>query len=399
MPWMVAAAVEHAVAREMRGLVLFILSVALWIAPWIVLYGVYWLLSLPLRRRERARLFLDVLELGAADGHSPEQSVVRASDCGDRMLGARFHRLAAHVRSGESLAGGLKKVPRLLPPAVSAMLDIGSELGDVRRVLPACRQTLDDALSQTRGALNYLAILAFVILPAVPVLTLVVTIFVLPKFQMIAMDMGTPIPAFSQAVFGFGHAFVVLQFGVMLFFQCIILGYVAGPRLRRWLGVRPVEWLVDELLWRLPWRRQRMQRDFATMLALLLDTGVPEERALRLAATASNSPRFIRRAGAAAEEIARGVKLTDAVRALDSSAELHWRLDNAAAGMGAGTGGFVAALRGWFELLDARAFQQEQAAAQTLTTALVLWNGLAIGLLVTAIFNVLTGIVEGGVLW
>ncbi|HMJ88508.1 MAG TPA: hypothetical protein VK530_01760, partial [Candidatus Acidoferrum sp.] len=57
------------------------------------------------------------------------------------------------------------------------------------------------------------------------------------------------------------------------------------------------------------------------------------------------------------------------------------------------------ALRGWFEVLDARAFQQEQSAAQTATTLLVLWNGLAIGLFVVAVFNMLTNIIEGGLLW
>ena len=80
---------------------------------------------------------------------------------------------------------------------------------------------------------------------------------------------------------------------------------------------------------------------------------------------------------------------------LDDSGEFHWRLANAIHGRD----GFIAALRGWFEALDARAFQQEQAAAQTLTTALVLWNGFVIGVFVVGMFNVLTNIIEEGVLW
>ncbi len=94
-------------------------------------------------------------------------------------------------------------------------------------------------------------------------------------------------------------------------------------------------------------------------------------------------------------QISSGVKLTEAVRALDDSGEFHWRLTNAQHG----TQGFIAALRGWFESLDAKAFQQEQAAAQVLTTALVLWNGLVIGVFVIGMFNVLTNIIEEGVLW
>ena len=54
---------------------------------------------------------------------------------------------------------------------------------------------------------------------------------------------------------------------------------------------------------------------------------------------------------------------------------------------------------GWFEALDAKAFQQEQAAAQTLTTALVLWNGFVVGAFVIGMFNLLTNMVEEAVLW
>ncbi len=138
-----------------------------------------------------------------------------------------------------------------------------------------------------------------------------------------------------------------------------------------------------------------MQRDFATMLALLLDAGVPEQRALVLAAEASNNSLFIKRARLAAEQISAGTKLTDAVRTLDDSGEFHWRLTNAIHGRD----GFLAALRGWFEALDAKAFQQEQAAAQTLTTALVLWNGFVVGAFVISVFDLLTNMIEEGVLW
>jgi type II secretory pathway component PulF len=206
---------------------------------------------------------------------------------------------------------------------------------------------------------------------------------------MIAQDMGLTIPAYSQTIFDSRYIFVWLQIAVMLGFQFLILCYVGGPRLSG------LSFLTDRVQWSLPWRRKRMQRDFATMLALLLDAGLPEQRALVLAAEATNNSVFIRRAQLAVERISAGTKLTDAVRTLDDSGEFHWRLTNALHGRD----GFLAALRGWFEALDAKAFQQEQAAAQTLTTALVLWNGFVIGAFVVGMFNVLTNIIEEGVLW
>lgn len=384
---------DDVLLSQIKVLLKFALVFAIYVGPFIVLYVLYRLLSLPLRRRERARLFLDLLEMGINDGHSPERAIIRAAQSNDPTLGARFHLLAAHLEGGLRLDEALRRVPRLLPPPVVAMLGVGAELGDLRRVLPACRQTFHDAISQTRGALNYLAILTFVVLPAVPVITIMLSVFVIPKFEMLAKEMGRGLPPHSQWVFDLHNGFVWVQIAVMLAFQFLMLCYIAGPRLRRWFG--GLSFLIDRVQWSLPWRRQRMQRDFATMLSLLLDTGLPEERAVFLAAQATNSVLFIERARLAAAEISAGTKLTEAVRALDDSGEFHWRLTNAVHG----PGGFGVALRGWFQSLDAKAFQQEQAAAQTLTTALVLWNGLVIGVFVTGMFHVLTNLIEEAVLW
>ena len=63
-----------------------ILTVALGFALWVVLgivpniaflYLIYFLLTLPVRRNERARLFLDVLQLGLDSGRTPEQAISR----------------------------------------------------------------------------------------------------------------------------------------------------------------------------------------------------------------------------------------------------------------------------------------------------------------------------------
>jgi hypothetical protein len=90
-----------------------------------------------------------------------------------------------------------------------------------------------------------------------------------------------------------------------------------------------------------------------------------------------------------------GGRLTDAVALLDQSGEFHWRLTNAVHGRG----GFATALAGWHEALDARANQQEQAASQLFTTALVLLNGVLIGLVLFTVFGALVAIIQGGLLW
>ena len=80
---------------------------------------------------------------------------------------------------------------------------------------------------------------------------------------------------------------------------------------------------------------------------------------------------------------------------MDDSGEFGWRLANAIHGRD----GFLPALAGWHESLDAQAFQQEQAAAHGVTTALVLWSGLFVGAVVVSVFMFLISIIDAGVLW
>ena len=91
----------------------------------------------------------------------------------------------------------------------------------------------------------------------------------------------------------------------------------------------------------------------------------------------------------------RGVVLPAAIQAMDDSGEFGWRLKNAIRQRG----GFSQALAGWNSWLDAKAFQQEQAVAHTITSGLVLWNGMVVGAIVVSVFAMLISIVNAGVLW
>jgi hypothetical protein len=93
--------------------------------------------------------------------------------------------------------------------------------------------------------------------------------------------------------------------------------------------------------------------------------------------------------------LANGVKLPVALRELDGSGELRWRLANALQARG----GFLRALNGWHEALDAKACQVEQASAQVATTALVLVNGAMVACIVIAVFLLLINLINEACLW
>jgi type IV pilus assembly protein PilC len=379
------------------GALVFVAYVVLGLAPVCgVTYLIYFLLTLPMRRNERARVFLDLLELGLKEGRTPEVAIAGAAASRDRSLGARFHLLAGHLGQGLRLSEALELVPRVLTPQLRAMLKTGERIGDVAKVLPACRQLLKDGVSQVRGALNYLILLVFAVTPVMIFVPLILRIKVMPTFNEVFEGMlgGQTLPAFTRLVFAASDLSTLIQVGILGLVWLAVLAYLGGPRLHGWLH-SAMPGAQDWILCRLPWRRKRLQRDFSTMLAMLLDAEVPEVEAVTLAAEATGNVMIAGRARKVGDLLKEGVKLPEAIRVMDDSRELQWRLTNA---LRRG-GGFLRALSGWHEALDARAFQLEQAAAQITTTVLVLFNGLVVASIVIAVFLVFIQLVNEAVLW
>jgi type II secretory pathway component PulF len=360
-----------------------------------VVYLIYFLVTLPMRRNERGRLFVDLLQRGLKDGRTPEATVVAAASTRDRSLGVRFQLLAAHIESGLRLGEALDRVPRAVPPQLAAFLKVGQQAGALERVLPASRCFLKDPSSQVRGAMNYLILLVFAITPFTVYVPVMIAVKVIPKFKEVFTGMTTHgMPAFSQMVFSQGGLFVLIELVMLLLLWTTAVAYIGGPRLRRRLG-HIFPWMADWFTWQLPWRRKRLQRDFSAMLAMLLDTGVPEAEAVKLAAESTANDGTQARARRACEMLRGGSTLPEAMRAMDESGELRWRLANAVHGKGC----FLKALAGWHDALDAQAFQLEQSSAQLATSGMVLLNGFMVACVTIAVFLVISSLLNEAVLW
>ena len=354
----------------------------------------YICLTIPARRNERARLFIDLLETGLRAGQSPERTIVAISDTRDRSVSVHFHLLAAHIDEGARLEQALDLSPRFLPRSIAEVIKIGARENQLAKLLPAARAMLTDVTSRLSGALNYVVVFAVVVVPGMFFVLPAISIFIWPKLKQILIDMEAPPPAFTSMVFenyGLATAMQMIFLGVILFFG---LMYVAGPRLQRWarnaFGGLP-DWLA---LW-LPWRRSRAHRDFTAVLAILLDAGMREPHAVKLAAQATGNDVFESRADRVLAELNEGVALPEALAKVERSREFQWRLANALR-----TGkDFFAALRGWHESLETRAFQQEQAAAHMITTSMVIINGLIVGAIACSLFLIFVSLIEEGALW
>lgn len=355
----------------------------------------YYVFSMPLRRRERARLFLDLVETGLESGRGLEQTMLAAARQGAHKLDGAFLKLAERLSEGLGFAQAIEVTPGLLPPTVAAMVRAGAELGDIRQTIHGCRRLLRDAASPLLKAQHYLMLLLFVTSPMWVAVFCMLMVFVVPKLVQIHYDMTeAPIGGLMSFLVEWGDVILLCQGAVILALWCGAALYWAGPPLKAWLTRHlPLPW--GELALRLPWQRNRLLRDFTTLLGVALDAGLPEPRAVLLAADGSANEVFRRRAVVVIQELRDGLKLSRALRRMDAGGELEWRLENAAA---AG-GGFAAALTGWEEALDARAFRQEQVTSQVFTTGLVLFNGVLVALLTAGMFQMLTHLIQEAVLW
>ena len=370
--------------------------VLLWYAVLILLPGgafsllMHYLLSLPMRRRDRALFFLDLLETVLQRGQPVEQAILSAAENRDRGLGVGYFMVAAHIENGARFGEALEKVPRFLPPQMNAILRAGEKLGDLKRVLPACREVLRVAPDTVRTTMHYMVAILLIFAPVACFIISLESTFIIPKFKEIAAGMS--IRVWPLAVFVFQNTFWLVTFEMVVFLALltVVLIYIGGPGFVRKFQFRSVP-VVDWIAWRVPWKQKKLLRAFSAMLAVLLDGGVPEAESVRLAGDATANEICRRRARRVVAALENGVKLDDAIRAYDDTGEFHWRLTNAVHARG----GFLSALRGWHEALDARAFQQEEAATHALTSGLVILNGLVVALIAVGMFGMLVMILKG----
>jgi type II secretory pathway component PulF len=350
---------------------------------------VHYLLSMPMHRRDRARFFLDFVETGIDRGQSIEQAILSAAENRDRVMGVRFYMLAAHIEDGARLGEALKKVPAFLPPQVNAMLRAGEKLGDLKKVMPACREVLRVAPDTVRNTTHYMVAILLLFAPICVWMITMLMLFVVPKFQDMAAGMRmTPWPV-SRFVFSIGPELVGFEIVVFLILMGVATLYIGGPSFVRWFQFRSVP-VVDWIAWQVPWKRKKLLRAFSAMLAVLLDGGVPEAEAVRLAGESTANEICRRRVRRVISALEQGKKLDDAVRAFDDTGEFHWRLANAIHSRS----GFLDALRGWHAALDAKAFQQEETATHMMTSGMVVLNGVVVGLIAVGMFGMLVMILK-----
>ncbi len=392
--------------------------------------------------RERTRLFLEMLVLAEKSGQSIEQTITEFSKRGNQSFGGQYDQVARHIESGLTLPEALDKESGCLPAQTVATLKVGHESGRMSTTLPVAKEGLREKERSVRAiGEQYLVVVVGV---ATMIMWMLMT-FVVPKFKAIFADMlgeGEALPAFTMWVISISEAtkyFALPSLVVVGFLICAsLIRRISGPQLkdqmvvsvRCWVLVLSAGFLLSLLLrdwapiiyfggistglavgsciglcvlfycdqmgwfdwfrYLVPWHRKRLQRDFSHILALLLDSGIPEAKALELAAASTANGVIKQRALKAIVAVRSGVGMAKAVQLMDDSKEFQWRLTNALQT----EFNFVDALKGWHESLSARADRQQQTYVSLMETSMLFAFGLIVGSIMIGMFLPLIQLIE-----
>ena len=351
---------------EVVPVVYYLLSVVLVSAG---LVGICWR---PIQRRERVRFFLYLLAQAEESGQSIEQIIISLSKGGEQPLGPQFDRVARHIEWGlMNLPEALAREPGCLPAQVVAIYKVGHETGDVNMILPVAQENhRENGESVFSGLIYHIIVLSI----AVMIVGILMT-YVIPKFKAIFADMlkpGEHLPEFTMLVLKISDAITITA--AALFIPLFLL-------LGVWFFCEKKGWL-DTFWLLIPWHRKRLQRDYSRVLALLLDSGVPEEKAIELAAQSTSNRTIKKRARKVIASLQSGMGLTEAIKLMDDSREFQWRLTNALQT----DGKFVDSLSGWHQSLSARADRQHRSFASLIEATMILLLGLIIGSIMIGMF-------------
>ncbi len=346
-------------------------------------YLIYWIATLPWRRQERVRLFLEVVDLGLTGGITAEDAIRGACSTRDRAIPTRMQWVSWNFERGMTLEEALTDAGGFLPPDILATLVWGIRNGRLADAVRLSRAGLETRPDASRG--GRIAVGTLLLLPgSTLVLFVALAAYVFPRMVTIADDMGVAVSSGPAGwMFGNGWKPAAMVFAVNVVFVAAVFGRTAG----HWLGKLPwFDWF-DGLV---PWHRQRTQRRFAQLLAMGLDLGAGEADALAAAAAGTGNAVWRRRAGFAAKAMEQGSPLDVAVGSVDRTPEFRWRLATALRR----PQWAMESIRGWLDDLEARAERNEAMAGQSFLSFVVLANAVLVGFAAAAVFSFLIAVME-----
>jgi len=340
-------------------------------------FAAYYVLSAPFRRIDCANLVVELNELAVATGSNPEDLFKQLGGRGLRGVphARKFTHLNALMRSGQSFIESLRVFHSLLPGEVFGAMELAHNERSSQLLAKLSRAHLEDGVSRAQNSFKLFSASLLILIPTTLMMSSGVLVLILPKFKDVLYDMMGELPEITVLLMSW------YETGIARVIPVLLIMFVAFLTVTHLLGLSAshdtgsfLNRLFSRLAWLLPWRRNRIKRNFIWIFCELLDNGVAEEEAIEAAAAATKNSVVRGRAAKAANDLRNGQPLAKALRRFDRRADLAWRVENA----GHGSATFRETLEGWTNHLSALAYKQQQSAFYYAFTLLTLFNGLCV---------------------
>jgi len=357
-------------------------------------FAAYYVLSAPFRRIDCANLVVELNELAVATGSNPEDLFKQLGGRGLRGVphARKFTRLNDLMQSGRSFIESLRGFHSLLPGEVFGAMELARNERGSQLLAKLSRAYLEDGVSRAQNSFKLFSSSLLILIPTSLLIGIGGMNFIIPKFKDVLADMigsGLPeITVFLLNLYDTGLAMVIPTL-LIVFVAFLTVAHLFGLSASHDTGSL-LNRLFSRLAWLMPWRRNRIKRNFIWIFCELLDNGVPEAEAIETAAAATKNSIVRGRAAKAAGDLRNGQPLAKALRRFDRRADLAWRVENA----GHGSATFRETLEGWTNHLSALAYKQQQSAFYYAFTLLTLFNGLCVLCIALVIFLPLATLIE-----
>lgn len=223
----------------------------------------------------------------------------------------RMRQLAYAIRtdieSGTALSQALAKHPKYFDELYVSLVDAGEQSGQLEELLNrvATYQEKSEALKRkVKKALFYPA----AVVVAAVIVTGILLIFVIPKFQSFYSSFGATLPAFTRWVIALSESVQHIGWLYALVLVGMVAGVVQGRR-RSWKFHR----FLDRVLLKIPvigliMRKSAVAR-FSRTLSITFAAGVPITDAMKTVARATGNMIFQEAVERAGEQVAGGQRL------------------------------------------------------------------------------------------
>jgi len=195
--------------------------------------------------------------------------------------------ISRYVKSGESLSDGFKRFPRLFSPLFISIVAAGERVGSLDTMLERLSyylQARDRLNKKIVAALTYPAFIIVAFAGA----TLVITLFLVPRFRTIYSGFGAKLPFITQIVFSFSDL-MIKNIGYLILITSIVSILVYKYFIKSVWGKR----IIDGVALAIPlfgevFKNAALSK-FARTLATLLSQGIPIVTSLELVNKASEN--------------------------------------------------------------------------------------------------------------